>query len=159
LDWFDSVAGAAQNGPHFDRFREGLIMVSTSCDTLDKWPVGKFQLLLAMALLAFVGLSQAHHGWSWTKEGAFQLVGVVEKATLGNPHGVLVMDAEGEKWIVEVGQPWRNERAGLTDAMLAPGAELTLVGKRSLDSKDKKMKAERVIIKGRRFDLYPERLQ
>ena len=48
---------------------------------------------------------------------------------------------------------------GVTAAMLAPGAELTLVGKRSLDPKEKKMKAERVIIKGRRFDLYPERLK
>lgn len=139
-------------------------MFSMHRDTSDtvaktKRPTRTFQLLLAVALLGFASLTRAHHGWSWTKEGAFQLVGVVEKATLGNPHGVLVMNAEGEKWIVEVGQPWRNQQAGLTDAMLAPGAELTLVGKRSADPKEKKMKAERVIIKGRRFDLYPDRLK
>lgn len=134
-------------------------MFSTHCDTLKNGSIRKLQLLLAVVLLGFAGLTQAHHGWSWTMEGGFQLVGVVEKATLGNPHGVLVMNAEGEKWTVEVGQPWRNEQAGLTDAMLAPGAELTLVGKRSLDPKEKKMKVERVIIEGRRFDLYPERLK
>jgi hypothetical protein len=125
--------------PTLTFFSQGLIMFSTRCDTLRIWPARKFQLLLAVALLGFAGLSQAHHGWSWAKEGTFQLIGVVEKTTLGNPHGVLVMNAEGEKWIVEVGQPWRNERAGLTDAMLAPGAELTLVGKRSVDPKEKIM--------------------
>ncbi len=133
-------------------------MFSTNCASLKKWPARKLHLLLTVALVGFAGLSHAHHGWSWTKDGSFQLIGVVAKATLGNPHGVLVMNAKGEKWIVEVGQPWRNERVGLTDAMLAPGAELTLVGKRSVDPKEKKMKVERVIIKGRPFDLYPDRL-
>ena len=77
---------------------------------------------------------------------------------LGNPHGALTMDAEGSKWLVEVGQPWRNERAGLSDEMMARGVTLTIVGKRSSDPKENRMKAERVIIDGKNFDLYPERL-
>ena len=111
-------------------------------------------------LLAGAGLSAAfaHHGWRWTKDGQFELTAVVEKAELGNPHGVLTMDADGSKWLVEVGQPWRNERAGLTDAMLAKGATLIIVGKRSSDAKEQRMKAERIVIGGKNFDLYPERL-
>jgi hypothetical protein len=35
------------------------------------------------------------------------------------------VSANNEKWTVEVGQPWRNERAGLKDAMLAKGVEAT----------------------------------
>mgnify|MGYP000923774780 FL=1 len=115
---------------------------------------------LAGLLLMGVGLSSAlaHHGWRWTKDGQFELTAVVEKAELGNPHGVLMMNADGTKWEVEVGQPWRNERAGLTDAMLAKGATLVIVGKRSADAKERRVKAERIVIGGKNFDLYPERL-
>lgn len=107
---------------------------------------------------ASLGTAFAHHGWRWTDDGQFELTARVEKAELGNPHGVLTMDADGSTWRVEVGQPWRNERAGLTDAMLAKGATLTVIGKRSADPKEQRMKAERIVIDGRKFDLYPERL-
>ena len=107
----------------------------------------------ALASAAF-----AHHGWRWTDDGQFELTAKVERAVLGNPHGVLTMDADGSKWQVEVGQPWRNERAGLSDDMLAKGATLTIVGKRSSDPEEQRMKAERIVIGGKNFDLYPERL-
>ena len=115
-------------------------------------------LWIGLVFLAASQIASAHHGWRWTEDGKFELIAIVEKATLGNPHGVLVMDAEGEKWTVEVGQPWRNERAGLTDEMFAKGAELTILGKRSSDPKEKRMKAERIVIKGKNYDLYPDRL-
>jgi Family of unknown function (DUF6152) len=99
----------------------------------------------------------AHHGWRWTEEGNFELTGVIKTVQLGNPHGVLTIDAEGEVWTVEVGQPWRNERAGLQDAMLEVGREVTISGARSADPGDKKVKAERVIIDGQLYNLYPER--
>lgn len=104
------------------------------------------------------GAALAHHGWRWTQDGQFELTAVVEKAELGNPHGVLTMNADGTKWLVEVGQPWRNAQAGLTDAMLAKGATLVIVGKRSADAKERRVKAERITIGGKNFDLYPERL-
>mgnify|MGYP003650575227 FL=1 len=117
--------------------------------------------LTSLLIIAASGASTAwaHHGWRWTESGVFELTGVVESARLGNPHGVLVVDADGQKWTVEVGQPWRNERAGLTDKMLAPGAELTILGKRSADAAEQRMKAERVVIDGTNHDLYPERIE
>ena len=99
----------------------------------------------------------AHHGWRWAEDGNFELTGVVVSARLGNPHGLLQVDVDGEQWTVEVGQPWRNERAGLTDAMLAPGREVTVSGARSRDATDRRVKAERVYIDGKLHDLYPER--
>ncbi len=99
----------------------------------------------------------AHHGWDWTDGDRHELTGRVTQAQLGNPHGVLKMDVKGVGWTVEVGQPWRNERAGLTDAMLAPGAELTIVGPRSAKKAERRIKAERVIIGGTMHDLYPDR--
>jgi hypothetical protein len=32
---------------------------------------------------------------------------------LGNPHGIVIFVVDGEEWTAEVGQPWRNEQAGL----------------------------------------------
>lgn len=113
-----------------------------------------------LALFAALILpAQAHHGWAWTDDGDFKVTGVIEKATLGNPHGVLVLDVEGEKWTAEVGQPWRHQRVGLEDSMLAEGVELTVLGKRSADASERRVKAERVTIGGRDFDLYPDRLR
>ena len=111
-----------------------------------------------LLLGASLGAAFAHHGWRWTDDGQFELTARVEKAVLGNPHGVLTMDAEGSKWLVEVGQRWRNERAGLNNEMMAKGVTLTIVGKRSSDPKEQRLKAERIIIDGKNFDLYPERL-
>src|SRR3546814_19820433 len=73
----------------------------------------------------------------------------LETVQLGNPHGVLTVDAEGEVWTVEVGQPWRNEQAGLTDEMLAVGREVTISGARSADHSEKLVKAERGINDGK----------
>lgn len=112
-------------------------------------------LALSVSLLATPAL--AHHGWGWTDSGEFTLTGTVTAAELGNPHGVLTVDVNGEAWTVEVGQPWRNAEAGLTDGMLAPGVELTAEGHRSADPAQLLMKAERIVIDGQTYDLYPDR--
>jgi hypothetical protein len=111
-----------------------------------------------MAVLLALGTpALAHHGWRWTEEGEFEVSGIISAAKLGNPHGLLTVDAGGEDWTVEVGQPWRNERAGVTDAMLAPGVEIVARGHRSADPEQRVMKAERLVIGGVTYDLYPDR--
>jgi hypothetical protein len=115
---------------------------------------------LAMSVLS-AGAAQAHHGWAWAEDETFELTGVIKSAKLGNPHGILKVAAKNEgkpeEWTVEVGQPWRNERAGLKDSMLVKGVELTVQGNRAKDRKLKVMKAARVIIEGKVYNLYPER--
>lgn len=99
----------------------------------------------------------AHHGWSWTTGGNIELIGIIKSAKLGNPHGVLKIDAEGEIWTAEVGQPWRNERAGLKPGDMSPGVEIKIVGEPSADINDKRVKAERIYIGGKEYILYPGR--
>jgi len=99
----------------------------------------------------------AHHGWSWTTGGNIELTGTIKSAKLGNPHGVLTVDVEGEIWTVEVGQPWRNERAGLKDSDFAVGKEMRFVGEPSADRSKRLIKAERIFIGGREYKLYPSR--
>jgi len=99
----------------------------------------------------------AHHGWAWGEDGNAELTGQIVAVRLGNPHGELTLDVGGVKWLVEVGQPWRNERAGLKDEMLAKGVTLSVSGHRHADPNKKVFKAERVVIGGKTFDLYPDR--
>jgi hypothetical protein len=117
-------------------------------------------MIMGLGMLVTTGLigsALAHHGWRWAEDGNFELTGIIQEVALGNPHGELTVDADGEEWVVEVGQPWRNERAGLTDDMLVPGVEITASGARSADQDEKLMKAERVFIDGQLYDLYPDR--
>jgi len=76
---------------------------------------------------------------------------------LGNPHGVLKIDVNGEEWTVEVGQPWRNERAGLKPKDFSKGVTIRIVGEPSANINDRRVKAERVYIGGREYILYPGR--
>ena len=111
---------------------------------------------------AFIGAiaatpALAHHGWRWTADGNFELTGTIKTARLGMPHGVLEVEANGEMWTVEAGQPWRHEWAGLDEALLKPGTEITVSGGRSADEADKRVKAERITIAGKLYNLYPDR--
>lgn len=112
--------------------------------------------VLAATLLLPVG-GLAHHGWSWTTGGNIQLTGMIVEASLGNPHGELEVDVDDERWTVEVGQPWRNARAGLEDGDLAPGTEITAEGEPDDDPETRVLKVERLWIDDRKYELYPER--
>lgn len=98
-----------------------------------------------------------HHGWNWAEPGNSELSGVITSVRLGNPHGRVTLDADGEEWVAEVGQPWRNARAGLKDEMLVEGVHVTVSGHKSARPGEKVIKAERVLIDGRKYDLYPGR--
>jgi hypothetical protein len=116
--------------------------------------------ILAAALgaaLLVPAAALAHHGWAWTTGENIELTGTITEVRLGNPHGELTVDVEGTLWTVEVGQPWRNERAGLTDGMLATGVVITISGEPSVDPEEKLIKAERLWIDGKEYELYPER--
>lgn len=114
-------------------------------------------VILALALMLHGGASFAHHGWAWTTGKNVELTGVIKKVRLGNPHGILEVEVNGEVWTVEVGQPWRNERAGLKDGDLADGVEVRLIGEPSADPKEKRLKVERMFLGDREFVLYPDR--
>jgi hypothetical protein len=115
--------------------------------------------LVACAAIAITASTPAfaHHGWTWAEDVNSELTGVIVAAKLGNPHGELTLNVNGANWIVEVGQPWRNERAGLKDEMLVKGVKLTAEGHKHIDPKKKVFKAERILIDGKKFDLYPDR--
>jgi hypothetical protein len=116
--------------------------------------------LTVFALAVWIFLAQsamAHHGWGWATDEEFEITGKITNVRLGNPHGEVTLDVKGEKWLIEVGQPWRNERAGLTPELLSVGRLITVHGHRSAKASELLVKAERLIIDGKSYNLYPDR--
>ena len=111
-------------------------------------------LLLGSIPLTPIG---AHHGWAWATGEEFELSGIVKSVRHGNPHGSMQLRTTSGEWTVEIGQPWRNAQAGLTAQLLRPGTRLLIHGHRSANAKERLMKAERIVIAGKSYNLYPDR--
>ena len=92
---------------------------------------GAAALVLTLAFGATSAL--AHHGWSGYLDEEFSLTGVVEEIDLGQPHGHLMVRAEGGVWNVVLGPPARNRRAGIGDGVIELGDTVTARGKRHRD--------------------------
>ncbi|SDX60614.1 DUF6152 family protein [Thiocapsa roseopersicina] len=118
---------------------------------------GRISTAVLAAVLVMPVAALAHHGWRWTAGENISLTGLITAVRLGNPHGLVAVDVEGEPWTVEVGQPWRNERAGLTDADFAIGREIRVEGEPDAAASRRVIKAERLWFDGQRHELYPER--
>ncbi|MER9183515.1 DUF6152 family protein [Mesorhizobium sp. M0767] len=114
--------------------------------------------LAAAVILAAATAAYAHHGWSWTQDGFFELKGKIMAIYIGNPHATLDVDAEGEAWRVEMAPPSRTIAAGFTEEVAKVGDEVTAIGHRSRDESEKRMKAVRVIVGGKPYDVYPDRV-
>ncbi len=116
--------------------------------------------LVAGLIVACAMASQgwAHHGWGWASDELSEKTGEIVDVRLGNPHGEVDLKVNGQLWTIEVGQPWRNERAGLTDQVLVEGREMTVLGNPSTREGEKVLKAVRVTIGGTHHDLYEGRL-
>jgi hypothetical protein len=116
--------------------------------------------ITAILVLGFIfsnGAALGHHGWAWTTGENMELTGVIKKVRLGNPHGILEVEVGDEIWTIEVGQPWRNERAGLKDGDLSEGVEIKVIGEPAADKSDKRLKVERLFLGDREYVLYPDR--
>ncbi|RWQ21774.1 DUF6152 family protein [Mesorhizobium sp.] len=114
--------------------------------------------LTAAVMLAAGTAAYAHHGWSWTQDGFFELRGKITAIYIGNPHATLNVDAEGEAWRVEMAPPSRTIAAGFTEEVAKVGDEVTAIGNRSVEASEKRMKAVRVIVGGKTYDVYPDRV-
>ncbi len=104
------------------------------------------------------GVAMAHHGWSWTEDGFFELQGTITEIYLGNPHATLDVNVEGEIWRVELAPPSATAEAGFTEEAAKVGDEVIAIGNRSRDEVEMRMKAVRLTVNGKTFDIYPNRV-
>ena len=114
--------------------------------------------LLGAALATPVLPAFAHHGWAWTEDGFFELTGTVKSVFVGNPHATLDLEVEGVVWRVELAPPGPTMAAGFTEDTVKPGDEVVALGNRSLDPNEKRMKAVRITVGGKAYDIYPARV-
>ncbi|MER8398528.1 DUF6152 family protein [Mesorhizobium sp. M1348] len=121
-------------------------------------PFNRSVTLAAAVILVAGTAAYAHHGWSWTQDGFFELKGKITAIYIGNPHATLDVDAEGAVWRVEMAPPSRTIAAGFTEGVAKVGDEVTAIGHRSRDESEKRMKAVRIIVGGKTYDVYPDRV-
>jgi len=118
----------------------------------------RFLLGAAAAVLA-AGTAAAHHGWAWAEAEQVEISGTVDSVTIAPPHPTLRVTADdGKTWQVELGNPNQTRRAGFVEGSASPGNKVRIRGNRSRDAGELRIKAVRVTVEGKPYDIYPDRI-
>jgi hypothetical protein len=114
----------------------------------------------AIALSATIaGTAFAHHGWAWAEGEQTTLEGTIQSISFAPPHPSLTVMSEGIVWQIDLGNPRQTERSGFAEGSAKEGDAITVLGNRSQDENEKLMKAVRITVAGKNFDMYPERIK
>jgi hypothetical protein len=121
------------------------------------------RVLLKSVLIGAVAGSSlpafAHHGWDWAEAQQSELTGTIEQISMAPPHPSLMVKAsDGKVWRVELSNPNQTARSGFTAKSAKPGDAIVILGNRNRDKNQAHMKAVRITINGRNYDMYPERI-
>lgn len=91
------------------------------------FPTGIFA---AVTVVLLCSTALAHHGWGGYKEKIQGLFTIAE-LKLGNPHDRLIaMDDAGREWNLLLAPPARNRRFGFSEASIAVGDEVEIIGQK-----------------------------
>lgn len=141
-----------------------MLVSSESCATraVTARPLGHRMALLlsvsAMTLLATQAF--AHHGWSWAEEELSELQGTISEISMAPPHPALRVEADdGREWQVDLGNPSQTKRSGFTGDTAKVGDYVTVLGNRTKEPNKAHMKAVRITVGGKQYDMYPERIK
>jgi hypothetical protein len=108
---------------------------------------------LAMLMLLVTAPVAAHHGWSSYDEAkALTVSGTFSDVNWANPHGTATMTWNKEPWTVVLAPVQRMDARGLTQAMIAPGKPVKLVGYARRDG-TREMRIERITVDGKTIEL------
>ncbi|MCD2180838.1 DUF6152 family protein [Rhizobium sp. GN54] len=114
----------------------------------------------AAAVVFAATAALAHHGWGWAEEEQTELTGTIRTVTIAPPHPALEVETTSDGlWKIELGNPRQTQRAGFVEGSAKPGDEVVVLGNRSLDGNEKRMKAVRITVNGKVFDIYPDRIR
>jgi hypothetical protein len=119
------------------------------------------RMLAGLALVPLgAGAARAHHGWNWAEAGQMELTGTIREVYVGFPHPTLRVDVPNQGlWTVELGNPRQTAAAGFTAESARAGDTLVAMGNRSLDRNERRLKAVRITVRDRSYDIYPERIR
>ena len=114
--------------------------------------------LAAFAATTLAVPALAHHGWSWTDGERYELTGTIAEIYIGQPHATLKVTAADGVWDVDLAPLIRTLAAGFDENAARVGDHVTAIGNRASDRDEKHMKAVRIIVSGKTYDVYPDRV-
>ena len=104
--------------------------------------------------------ASAHHGWDWAEEGQSELKGTVAEISMAPPHPALrVKSQDGRLWQVDLANPNQTQRSGFTGDSAKAGDDITVLGNRTKEPNKAHMKAVRITVGGKQYDMYPDRIK
>lgn len=117
-------------------------------------------ILCAMAMALMTMHAFAHHGWAWAQEEQSELKGTITEISMAPPHPSLrVKGQDGRFWQVDLGNPNQTQRSGFTGDTAKVGDDITVLGNRSKEPNKAHIKAVRITVGGKQYDMYPERIK
>jgi hypothetical protein len=122
--------------------------------------IGRRALLCGAAVFVLALPALAHHGWGWAVDEQSELKGTIRSISMAPPHPTLQVAAtDGVVWQIDLGNPNQTARANFTAGTAKVGDAITVLGNRHQDASKKQMKAVRITIGGKNYDMYPERIK
>jgi hypothetical protein len=123
-------------------------------------PATARRAFLTAAFAASISLpALAHHGWDWADAQQVEMQGTVQKISMAPPHPSMhVKAADGSVWQIDLSNPGQTERSGYTGNSAKPGDAIVILGNKHKDKSKRVMKAVRITVGGKTYDLYPERI-
>ena len=119
-----------------------------------------FLLLCATAMALISMQAFAHHGWAWAEAEQSELKGTIAEISMAPPHPALrVKDQDGRLWQVDLGNPNQTQRSGFSGNTAKVGDDITVLGNRTKEPNKAHIKAVRITVGGRQYDMYPERIK
>lgn len=117
-------------------------------------------MLCVTAMVLCTTQAFAHHGWAWAEEEQSELKGTITEVSMAPPHPVLHVKAQdGRLWRVDLGNPNQTKRSGFTGDTAKVGDDITILGNRTKQPNEAHMKAVRITVGGKQYDIYPERIK
>lgn len=117
-------------------------------------------LLCATAIALLAAQAFAHHGWSWAEDEQSELQGTISDISMAPPHPALRVKAQdGREWQIDLGNPSQTQRSGFTGDTAKVGDDITVLGNRTKEPNKAHMKAVRITVGGKQYDMYPERIK
>lgn len=106
--------------------------------------------LVALAVATPVA---AHHGWSsYDTTKVLAITAPILESRYRNPHGEIVVEHQGTRWLVTLAPTSRMDARGLSAASLAVGTTVTVEGYPST-RQGGEMRAERITVAGKTVEL------
>lgn len=107
-------------------------------------------ILLLFPLSAFVAF---HHGWAnYNQNKTLNYSGEIVESAYENPHATAKVKTANKTWLVILAPTSRMEARGVKQGMLEKGTAIKVVGYPHRSIKNE-MRAERIFIQGKKFEL------